>query len=99
MVDNRRKSSEIGISNSRNYVSDLQRLWMNEKIAKDLLKFNENLIDSITSLIDKKEQELKQLKKDADIDILELDLERVKFILKDYFRIRLKKVKLFITLR
>jgi hypothetical protein len=101
MVDNRRNTLDIGINNSKNYVSELQRLWMNEKISKDLLRFNEDLIDKITTLIDQKEKELKQKqhKKDADIDILELDIERVKFILKDYFRIRLKKVKNFITLR
>ncbi len=101
MVDNRRNTLDMAINNSKNYVSELQRLWMNEKISKDLLRFNEDLIDKITTLIDQKEKELKQKqhKKDADIDILELDIERVKFILKDYFRIRLKKVKNFITLR
>jgi hypothetical protein len=101
MVDNRRNTLDMAINNSKNYVNELQRLWMNEKIAKDLLKFNEDLIDKITTLIDQKEKELKQKqhKKDPDIDILELDIERVKFILKDYFRIRLKKVKNFIILR
>ena len=68
---------------------------MNEKLCKDLLTINEPLIDKITSLIDEKEEEIKvkaASKKETDLEVQELDIERVKFLLKDYFRIRLKKV-------
>ena len=95
MVDYRRNSSEIGNSHCNSFVLELQRLRMKEKIAKDLLKIDESLIDKITGLIDEKEQEInsKQLqKKDQEVELLELDIERVKFILKDYLRIRIKKV-------
>lgn len=96
MVDNRRNIQDSSNNNSKSYyVNELQRIWMNEKICKDLLKFNEELIDKITNLIDEKEKELNQLKKkEPDLELHELDIERVKFLLKDYFRIRLKKVSL-----
>lgn len=74
---------------------DLQKLWMNEKLCKELLTINEPLVDKITSLIDEKNEEIKLKacsKKDQDLELLELDIERIKFVLKDYFRIRLKKV-------
>ena len=89
MVD-KRNSGELA-----SLCQELQKHWMNEKLCKDLLTINEPLIDKITSLIDEKEEEIKvkaASKKETDLEVQELDIERVKFLLKDYFRIRLKKV-------
>ena len=95
MVDNPRSSSDAGANNFSSFVMELQKIWINEKQSKNLLQINENLINRITSLIDQKEEEIKSRgssKKEAELELIELDIERVKFLLKDYFRIRMKKV-------
>lgn len=84
--------------NKLDVVSRMEILWKNEKLSKTLLEFNEELVSKVISHMEEKEEELKSLNKitKEDADLMELDLQRFKFILKDYFRIRLFKIERYL---
>jgi GINS complex subunit 4 len=79
-------------------ILSLQNIWSNEKFCKELLKYEEEFIENLKDLVEKTEKEIERLNNSnnqylkEDAEILELDLERTKFLLKDYFRIRLGKI-------
>lgn len=78
-------------------IATLVRIWQNEKFSKDLLKFEDTYITNLIIHLEKKDEEIcKKNGKDEDCDIMELDLERVKYMLKDYLRIRLSKIEKYL---
>ncbi len=76
-------------------ITNLQRIWQNEKFSKDLLKFEETYITNLIIKIEKCEEEISK-RKVEDNDIMELDIERVKYMMKDYLRIRLAKIEMYL---
>ena len=94
------------ILNNQKLILNLQKVWTNEKLSKALLKYEEDFISEVIEVIEKKEKEIQNLNrsngpnKDSNIkeetEIIELDLERTKFLLKDYLRIRLCKIEKYI---
>lgn len=82
-----------------NILSTLQTLWKNEKFSSDLLPYKEQIISQIINIIESREKEIntnpKKLDKET-LDIMELDLQRIKFIIKDYLRIRLFKIEKYL---
>lgn len=83
------------------YIQELQTIWKNEKFCQDLLPYNEDCISRLIEKIEKKENEIKEANKDSTLDketlnILELDIQRIKFCIKDYLRIRLCKIEKYL---
>jgi len=77
----------------------LYRMWRNEKYAPELLPFNERVVCNISEVIefvgeeiDQDRMEEDQDPNDPDIALRSKDLERVKYVLRDYLRIRLWKL-------
>ena len=69
-------------------------------MAPELLPFQHKLIDSVKNQIRRQEEEIKilsNIEKHADdrfyLNILKMELERVKFIFKSYLRARLHKIE------
>jgi GINS complex subunit 4 len=87
-------------SNDQSLYIKLEKIWVNEKFSKDLLKYETQFMQELIYIIEKREEELKDLaqeinentKKLEDLNLMELDLDRVKFLFKDYLRIRLMKI-------
>jgi hypothetical protein len=79
-----------------NDIKYLERIWQNEKFTKELLKFEERVLD-ILKKIEVKEDELSKAKKNDDyVELIELDIERIKYMIKEYLRIRLAKIERYI---
>ena len=56
-----------------------------------------NIINESTSLIEKKENERHNKKMDKNVKYyIEIDIQRIKFIIKDYLRIRLMKIEKYL---
>lgn len=77
----------------------LLRMWRNEKYAPELLPFNERVVVNISEVIEFLGEELDQDRADENQDPNDpsfalrcKDLERVKYALRDYLRIRLWKL-------
>ena len=89
--------SDFTTQNYSEFMTSLVTIWRNEKLSQILLPYEENIINEVTSLIEKKENELKNKKMDKNMKYyIEIDIQRIKFIIKDYLRIRLMKIEKYL---
>ena len=89
--------SDFTTQNYSEFMTNLVTIWRNEKLSQMLLPYEENIINEVTSLIEKKEKELEDKKIDKNVRYyIEIDIQRIKFIIKDYLRIRLMKIEKYL---
>ena len=92
-------------------INNLILIWKNEKLSSHLLKYEEEFITKTIELIEQKERELHSSREenifenDIFVDenlskeyknLIELEIQRIKFIIVDYLRIRLKKIEVYL---
>lgn len=73
--------------------------WQKEKFSDELLQYKDNLINQVSDLIDKSQKQINATFADENQflkEIMELDLERLVYVLKDYLRIRIVKIEKFL---
>ena len=89
--------SDFTTKNYSEFMTSLVTIWRNEKLSQTLLPYEENIINEVVSLVEKKEEEIKNKKMDKNIKYyIEIDIQRIKFIIKDYLRIRLMKIEKYL---
>ena len=89
--------TDFTTQNYSHFMTTLITIWRNEKLTQTLLPYEENIINEVISQIEKKEEELKNKKLDKNIKYYtEIDIEHIKYIIKDYFRIRLMKIEKYL---
>ena len=89
--------SDFTTQNYSEFMISLVTIWRNEKLSQTLLPYEENIINESTSLIEKKENEINNKKMDKNVKYyIEIDIQRIKFIIKDYLRIRLMKIEKYL---
>ena len=89
--------SDFTIQNYSEFMTKLVTIWRNEKLSQTLLPYEDTIINEVTLLIEKKESELKEKKLDKNVKYyIEIDIQRIKFIIKDYLRIRLMKIEKYL---
>jgi GINS complex subunit 4 len=89
--------SDFTTQNYSEFMTSLVTIWRNEKLSQTLLPYEENIINESTSLIEKKENEINNKKMDKNVKYyIEIDIQRIKFIIKDYLRIRLMKIEKYL---
>ena len=95
-----RKSQAYSDFTTQNYspfMTSLITIWRNEKLCQTLLPYEENIINEVISEIEKKEEEIKNKKMDKNVKyFIEIDIQHIKYIIKDYFRIRLMKIEKYL---
>ena len=82
-----------------NVYSKLIIEWQKEKFSDDLHPYKEDLINKVSSLIDSTKENIDKNFSDENQflkEIMELDLERLIFVLKDYLRIRIVKIEKYL---
>lgn len=85
------------LPNMQNIIPTLQLLWKNEKFAKELLKYEEAVFSRLFPQIEQREEEIKKnTYSKEDSDLIELDIQRIKFLIKEYHRIRLFKIEKYL---
>ncbi len=96
-INKRSEYSDFTTQNYSDFMSNLVKIWRNEKLSQTLLPYEENIINDVISLIEKKEKEINDKKIDKNVKYyIELDIQRIKFIIKDYLRIRLMKIEKYL---
>ena len=96
-INKRSEYSDFTTQNYSEFMSNLVNIWRNEKLSQTLLPYEENTINDVISLIEKKEKEIKEQKLDKNVKYyIEIDIQRIKFIIKDYLRIRLMKIEKYL---
>ncbi|KAG5859266.1 GINS Sld5 subunit domain-containing protein [Encephalitozoon hellem] len=73
-------------------LNDLILAYRNEKAAKRLLPYASRPVEYFLDAISRRIEEVKSLGKTIARNIYELELERVKFFIKEYIQVRLKKL-------
>ncbi|KAL0233292.1 hypothetical protein GEMRC1_012037 [Eukaryota sp. GEM-RC1] len=81
-------------------LADLQRAWMNEKHAPELLPYQHNLMDVYKQLIEQQEEHLAIEETHTLSDLAKLalslyvfEVDRIRFLLNDYHAIRISKIE------
>lgn len=75
----------------------LQEVWLNEKFSPELLQHQSDLVDCMLDQIQQMEENLRKLKKnDFRVVIHRMELDRIRYIVTDYLRIRLNKIESFV---
>ena len=89
--------SDFTTQNYSSFMTSLIAIWRNEKLSQTLLPYEENIINEVISQIEKKEEEIKDKKMDKNMKYyIEIDIQHIKYIIKDYFRIRLMKIEKYL---
>lgn len=72
----------------------LQEVWLNEKFSPELLQHQSDLVDCMLDQIQQMEENLRKLKKnDFRVVIHRMELDRIRYMVTDYLRIRLNKIE------
>ncbi|KYR00701.1 GINS complex subunit 4 [Tieghemostelium lacteum] len=86
-------------SDNQNYLNRLKQCWINEKFSPDLLNFEGELVAFIMEQIEEKEKNISEDIKNSShqftANLYEMEIERLKYIIKCYLKIRLKKIEKF----
>lgn len=77
-------------------LENLQNTWLNEKFAPELLPHQTDMLDLMLGQIAHMEENISQLdKNDFRCIAHKMELERIKYIVASYLRIRLRKIETF----
>lgn len=77
-------------------VRKFEEVWVNEKLAPDLLQYEGELVECVIDQIQHMENSLQNIRKeDFRIVFHKMELDRIKFVLSSYLRIRLEKIEKF----
>ena len=93
---------DIGLSDeepitAQKVLQTLQEVWLNEKFSPELLQHQSDLVDCMLDQIQQMEENLRKLKKnDFRVVIHRMELDRIRYIVTDYLRIRLNKIERFV---
>uniref|UniRef100_A0A7S4F9L8 DNA replication complex GINS protein SLD5 n=1 Tax=Chrysotila carterae TaxID=13221 RepID=A0A7S4F9L8_CHRCT len=77
-------------------VFELQKAWLNEKFAPELLQHKEELVESALGAVQEQAAiiaELEGEKASLKRALYEMELERIQFVIREYLRIRLFKIQ------
>ncbi|KAL2920042.1 GINS complex subunit [Polyrhizophydium stewartii] len=81
-------------------LENMVRLWINERAAPELLPFQHNTVAALRDILEKQQDELDSREFSTPDDafikyVSQLELERIRFVLRSYMRIRLRKIERF----
>lgn len=83
----------LGISAAKN-IPQLTEVWMNERNAPELLPYERSLVEPLIAAIEKQAEFVMDQVEDKFAGMIyQTEIERIKFLLKSYLRVRLSKIE------
>uniref|UniRef100_A0A2K6GN14 DNA replication complex GINS protein SLD5 n=1 Tax=Propithecus coquereli TaxID=379532 RepID=A0A2K6GN14_PROCO len=77
-------------------IERLERAWMNEKFAPELLESKCEIVECVMEQLEHMEENLRRVKKeDLKVSIHRMEMERIRYVLSSYLRCRLTKIEKF----
>ncbi len=77
-------------------VQKLKRAWINETCAPEILPYEEDLVETIRNQLGQQEQSIADASTQENeqfmVNLYKMEVERVKYMLRCYLRVRLSKV-------
>lgn len=108
IINNLTEDSHIeGSDHQRKYqVEKLKKAWINERMSPELLEFETEVLDKIMVRVREQvefiEEQSMNIQPGSDLKfillVVESDLERIKFLIRGYLRVRLSKIDKYTTL-
>ncbi|XP_030848495.1 DNA replication complex GINS protein SLD5-like [Strongylocentrotus purpuratus] len=75
----------------------LEEAWLNEKFAPDLLESKVEIVECMLEQLQQMEENVKKCKKgDFRIIVHKMEIDRIRYVLSSYLRIRLRKIEKFV---
>ncbi|BFY97445.1 hypothetical protein BsWGS_00485 [Bradybaena similaris] len=94
-LDNNEDDEEEAMTASE-VLHKLEEAWLNEKFAPDLLPVKSNLVECMLAQIDAMEANIATAKKgDFRISVHRMEIDRIRYVISSYLRIRLAKIEKF----
>eukprot|EP01132_Coremiostelium_polycephalum_P005719 gene5719-7114_t len=76
----------------------IKHVWINEKFSPDILNYEEDLVKQILKQIETKEElcsEINDTQNRFTAQLYEMEVERLKYLIRSYLRTRIKKIDKF----
>uniref|UniRef100_A0A6V7HNT6 DNA replication complex GINS protein SLD5 n=1 Tax=Bracon brevicornis TaxID=1563983 RepID=A0A6V7HNT6_9HYME len=75
-------------------LTDLEKAWLNEKFAPEILPHKSNHVDCLLHHISYMEENLRRLPKgDLRLSIHRMEIDRIRYLVSSYLRMRLEKIE------
>ncbi|XP_050398037.1 DNA replication complex GINS protein SLD5 isoform X1 [Patella vulgata] len=88
--------TEEEVMTAAEVLEKLEEAWLNEKFSPDLLETKTDLVECMLEQITAMEENIQRAKKgDFKISIHRMEIDRIRYVLSSYLRIRLKKIEDF----
>ena len=92
-IKNKNKTLKLTIKNKTLKLVYLFKAWLNEKLSPELLEHKTSIVECIIEQINNMESNIQNAKKgDFRVALHKLELDRIKYILFSYLRVRIRKV-------
>ncbi|KAG7200524.1 hypothetical protein KM043_001088 [Ampulex compressa] len=76
----------------------IENAWLNEKFAPEILPHQSDLVDCMLQQISHMEENMKRLQKgDLRIVVHRMELDRIRYVISSYLRIRLEKIERYVV--
>eukprot|EP00003_Mantamonas_plastica_P007817 TRINITY_DN1662_c0_g1_i3.p1 TRINITY_DN1662_c0_g1~~TRINITY_DN1662_c0_g1_i3.p1 ORF type:complete len:198 (-),score=77.38 TRINITY_DN1662_c0_g1_i3:23-616(-) len=86
---------------SESVAEDITRLktaWVNERLSPELQMYERLLVEDLTMLLENQEQRIEEMKTQnsslLELNLYQMEVDRVKFLIKSYLRTRLVKIQM-----
>ncbi|XP_012278801.1 DNA replication complex GINS protein SLD5 [Orussus abietinus] len=82
---------------SQEALREMEAAWLNEKFAPEILPHQSDLVDCMLQQISHMEENIKKLdKSDLRVIIHRMELDRIRYLVCNYLRIRLEKIERYV---
>ncbi|CAI9739074.1 Hypothetical predicted protein [Octopus vulgaris] len=93
-LDLSRDEEDVEPMTANEVLSKLEEAWLNEKFSPVLLEAKTEIVECLLEQIGVMEENIRKAKKgDFKVNVHRMELDRVRFVLNSYLRIRLEKIQ------
>jgi hypothetical protein len=84
-----------------NLIQKFKQMWITEKASPELLYYENDVVDEVKFAVDERQKKLNELNRSSSMQflcaLLQMELDRINFVLHSYHRCRLKKLEKYAT--
>lgn len=84
-----------------NLIDALRQAWINENAAPELLFYELDTVSEVRAAVEQRQSQIETLGRESDMhfvcSLLQMELERIKFVMHQYHRVRLSKIEKYAT--
>ena len=94
-------SDASGKDGGENLIQKFRQMWITEKASPELLYYESDVVEEVKAAVDARQEKLNELNRSSEMQflcaLLQMELDRINFVLHAYHRCRLKKLEKYAT--